>query len=273
MPTQKRLAVFLAGAAVVGCAAYALRAQTQVRHLSATQNASDADFSTGCVALHGGSSHAAIPWSYLDVTVALDSCELVAACPPGGCSRGGASLEALVPKGAFVTINGGFFEQDFQPSGWLRSGARDVHPKLDSTGGGVLAVRGGDYYIGPMSGLPFDPTFAVQNAPLVVEPGAVSGIHRDDGRRAARTFACDQHGKLHLVLVFAGLADGPTLYESAEFLRAPESAGGLGCTSALNLDGGPSTSVSLAPGLPFKSVAPRAPIAYGVAVMPRVSPH
>src|SRR5690606_31106830 len=72
--------------------------------------------------------------------------------------EGGASLEALAPKRALVTLNGGFFGPDFRPSAWLRSAGRDLAPPKRTTRGGVFAVKSSRLYVGPRASLPFEPT-------------------------------------------------------------------------------------------------------------------
>src|SRR5207247_2411992 len=98
------------------------------------------------------------------------------------------------------------------------------------------------------------------------------GIRTDDGKRAARTIACLTGGKVHLTVALAWSGDGPTLLETAKLDAEAPARGGLGCRSALNLDGGPSTGIWLPPASGIPVSLPRAPIAYGVAVVPRAAP-
>ena len=182
--------------------------------------------------------------------------------------EGGASLEALAPKRALVTLNGGFFGPDFRPAAWLRSAGRDLAPPKRTTRGGVFAVKGSRLYVGPRASLPFEPTTAIQNLPLLLELDGSLGIHSDDGRRANRTVVCSVNGTLRFVVLTAPLARAPTLRETAELLRVARPAG-FGCSAALNLDGGPSTGVVFAPELGLDPVLPATSIGYAVAIVPR----
>lgn len=178
-------------------------------------------------------------------------------------SKRGAPLAQLLPAGGLAVINGGYFEADFRPSTWLKDGGVELAPKSDPSKGGVLALAPGVVFIGPLSQLRFDPELALQSFPLIVEPDGKPGIHRDDGRRAARTVACLVGEQLHLIVISAPRGEGPTLFESVRLLA------GFGCRAALNLDGGPSTGIWFAPELGARQRPPLASVAYGLAVLPR----
>jgi hypothetical protein len=183
-------------------------------------------------------------------------------------ARSGAPLAQLLPAQALLVVNGGYFEADFRPSAWLKNSGVELAPKSDTSKGGVLAVGTAGVYVGPFSGLSFEPELAVQSFPLVVEPGGKQGIYRDDGRRAARTIVCLVGRALHFIVISAPRGEGPTLFESATLLRAAPPQG-FGCLAALNLDGGPSTGVWFAPQVPARQRPALAPVAYGIAIFPR----
>ena len=183
-------------------------------------------------------------------------------------AKRGAPLAELLPSGGLLVVNGGYFEADFRPSTWLKNAGVELAPKSDTSKGGLLALRDGAVYIGPFAQLGFEPELAVQSFPLIVEPDRVSGIHRDDGRRAARTVACLVERQLHFIVVSAPRGEGPTLFETADLLRAAPPLG-FGCRVALNLDGGPSTGVWFGPAISSKPRPPLANVAYAIAVLPR----
>jgi hypothetical protein len=151
-----------------------------------------------------------------------------------------------------VAVNGGFYEPDESPSGWLVSEGVSLAPANRRGGSGSFVVRDGRAEIAPVSPtLPVSvPEFALQCGPRLVEPGGALGIRADDGKRAARTVLCLREGGYELDIVLAwtrnGDRDGPTLLQMARWLM-----GGLlpsdpsGCEAALNLDGGPSTGIYL----------------------------
>jgi hypothetical protein len=183
-------------------------------------------------------------------------------------AKDGAALSALLPAGGLAVVNGGYFETDFRPSTWVKNAGVELSPKSDTSKGGVLALGGGGVFVGPFSGLSFEPDLAVQSFPLIVEPERKIGIRRDDGRRAARTIACLVDRRLHFIVISAPRGEGPTLFESASLLLAGPPAG-FGCRVALNLDGGPSTGVWFSPSIGARSRPPLAPVAYAIAVLPR----
>lgn len=211
----------------------------------------------------GVAGSAAAPWGFSELELDLARVRLEVVVAPGG-----GSLEKLLPEGGLAVVNGGYFEADFRPSTWLVSGGVELAKKSDPSKGGVLAVRAGQSYVGPLSGLRFQPSLAVQSFPLIVEPDGKPGVHRDDGRRAARTVACLVGPRLHFIVLTAPRGEGPTLYEATELLRSAAPRG-FGCRAALNLDGGPSAGVWFSPRLGARQRAPLAHVAYALAVLPR----
>lgn len=202
-------------------------------------------------------------WGFSDLGIDLSRVRLEVVS-----AKRGALLPDLLPAGALAIVNGGYFEADFKPSTWLKSGGTELSPRRAARNGGVLAVAATRHYVGALAGLAFEPELAVQSFPLIVEPGGRPGIHRDDGRRAARTVACVVAGQLHFIIIAAPRGDGPTLYEADALLRKP-APDGFGCSAALNLDGGPSSGVVFGPGVSAKQRVPVAPVAYGIALAPR----
>jgi hypothetical protein len=200
----------------------------------------------------------ALRWSAIDVSIDLARCRIDVAQ-----AAAGDRLENLLSPQALAAVNGGYFEADYRPTGWLRARGVDLAPVHRTRAGGVLAVRAGRAFVGPLAEMPFDPDFALQSAPLIVETDGAIGIHSDDGKRAARTVVCARGAELRFVVVVAPSGDGPTLFELARWL-----SGGGECAAALNLDGGPSTGVVFAPWLGEPSSAPRAPIGYALVVSP-----
>lgn len=203
-------------------------------------------------------------WGFSEVGVDLGSVRLEVVH-----AEHGAFLPKLLPEGALAIVNGGYFETNFAPSTWVKSGGVELAPRRDTHRGGVFAVAGPKVYLGELGALSFEPELAVQSFPLIVEPGGKPGIHRDDGRRAARTVACLRDGQLSFVLLAAPRGEGPTLYEADALLRAQRPRG-FGCSAALNLDGGPSSGVVFGPRVgAARSRIPIAPVAYGIALWPR----
>jgi len=160
-------------------------------------------------------------------------------------------------RGAVAAINGAYFEPDFSPSGVLLSNGVTLGRYAPRGGSGVLTLRRGLASVEASTGFPedFAGELAVQCGPRLVEEGGVVGVHRDDGRRFARTAACVRDGGRTLDLVLTWDLDdpmrGPGLQWLARRLAGPSPTGDPGgCERALNLDGGPSTGFRIrgAPG-------------------------
>ena len=206
-------------------------------------------------------------WRYVEMTVDLKATKLRVVR-----DQSGAFLNDLIPKGAMAAINGGYFDDKFKPTGWLVDDAREYAKRVESKKGGVLYVKNKEAFLSRMATSDREPEFALQNGPFLIEPDGNIGIRSDDGKRAARTIACvdgkHEHGirrgKLRWILIFSSPNGAPTLMESAKFLKEK-----LSCSSALNLDGGPSTGYWALPKFKLSGSLPIVPIGYGVAMVPR----
>lgn len=208
-------------------------------------------------------------WQFWELTPDLARAEITVVRRPSG----GALLSSLVPPGALAVFNGGFFNPNFKPTSWVKSKGQVIKKKGEGRRGGVIAVDGTKVFIGPQAKLAFDPAFVIHNSPLLLDVGSKVGLRSDDGKRASRTVACLEKQSagaaiLHFVIILAEPQQGPTLMETANLLKLERSKGGFGCDSALNLDGGPSSGVWVAPGLNLPSESPLVPIGYGIAVSP-----
>lgn len=152
-----------------------------------------------------------------------------------------------------LSVNGGFFEPDLSPSGALRSGGVALGVAGPRGGSGVLVIEGGRGRLLEREaldgGAPWGPAALVlQCGPRLVERDGSVGIHRDDGRRFARTAACLRDGGRTLDLIAAWQLDaplrGPGLRDLAVRLARGDETSARGCEAALNLDGGPSTGIA-----------------------------
>lgn len=171
---------------------------------------------------------------------------------PAATAKGETAQEFRERLGAMLAINGGFFDLDIRerltPTGLLIVGGRELRGfdfgKSRNPLTGILYRRQGK--LGIMwareypSGGPFD--FAVQTGPLIVDPGGINGIYSNSYDRQNRSAVCLDHAGRPIVLAVAG---GLSLYELGQFLASKEEDGGMGCERAINLDGGPSTQVSV----------------------------
>jgi hypothetical protein len=176
-----------------------------------------------------------------------------------------------------VAVNGGFFDPGLAASGLLISEGVRLARERSGGGSGVLVIAQGRARLSPRgAALPDGADFAVQCGPRLIEPDGSVGIRTDDGKRAARTVACIRDGGRELDIVVAvskeRLGSGPGLFQLARWLAEPLAPGEpSGCEAALNLDGGPSTGLVVAPA-PELFRAPLGPVPF-VLVVPRVAPR
>lgn len=184
---------------------------------------------------------------------------------------------------AVAMVNGAYFEPDRSPSGLVFTSGALLAPVGPRGGSGILTVeadRVAIVAIDARDGGTYAPTpavsLALQCGPRIVEAGGVAGIHRHDGRYAARTVACvrDAGRTLDLIATWDEREPrrGPELHDLATILSGPSPTGDGGpCEAALNLDGGPSTGVYV--GVPSASGgvrhAPVGPTPWVFVVRPR----
>lgn len=166
--------------------------------------------------------------------------------------------------GALLAVNGGFFLEDFTPLGLLVSGGRELNA-LRRADWGVFSVAGGraDIVHRREWRRPAGLEFAIEAGPRLVVAGRVLSLKP---QRARRTALCLRAPDDVVVVVTAGQLDTT---EFAELLARAESAGGLGCRDALNLDGGSSTQLWFEHGGRRIEVPAVAPVANAVALFPR----
>jgi len=201
------------------------------------------------------------------VTVDLTRMQFIPAIAAGhGNGTPRATVDALRREtGAWVMVNGTFFDPQGRALGLLRGAGTPASP-LRSADWGVLEVtRGGrarivhtrDYAASP------DVEFAVQCGPRVVIDGRAPSLKPQRARRTALCLRDPTHVALVVVDERIEASD-----LGAWFAATPH-AGGLGCRDALLLDGGPSTQLSARfPGVELE-VAGGSPVPNGVGVVPR----
>lgn len=176
-----------------------------------------------------------------------------------------AQSRVLVPT-ALAAINGGYFEPSFQPSGLLVIAGKTLQP-LSTEGvlSGIVALDA----LGRIRLLPRDAALegvhtAIQAGPFIIDPGGVVGVRPKPAAANRSLIATDDHGRV-LLLATGAL----TLHQVAGLLHDhPQALGLERVERALNLDGGPSTGLSLALDDPAWSVAERGPVRNVLVVVP-----
>jgi hypothetical protein len=172
----------------------------------------------------------------------------------------------VLPQGDFVAINGGFYDRS-GPLGLVISSGTTIHPLRRDGGSGVLLVAGGIPRIVHRDAFqaPPDTELALQSIDRLVDRGRNLVRPRNGMPHDARSVvAIDARGVLFFIVVFDDRAiasskgsyvrlnrrstdTGVTLFALAEFLARSRKDGGWGATSALNLDGGFSSSFQARP--------------------------
>lgn len=180
--------------------------------------------------------------------------------------------------GAVLTINGGFFTKEGDPVGMVISDGQKIANYSEKGGSGIFAVYGKTLRIGWAQNVATatpQPEQAIQNGPLLVEPGGIFGIYHIREKYYHRTaIGLDEQGRLLVLLTKKiygpdEMKSGLNLYETAAIFHDPISEGGLGAISALNLDGGTSTGMELTLGTHKEKIRVGIQIPNFICVMPQ----
>lgn len=159
--------------------------------------------------------------------------------------------EFLYKEKAVLAINGGMFDSDHRqrlsPAGLLIIDGALLENPTDKFSGAFVVTKSGLPMILPtkLIGNLGSYEYGIQSRPLLVDPGGKMGIYSNDYIRSNRSAVCIKDDKIIFVVVRGEKEAGLSLYEFAEILQKNRSDGGLECDIALNLDGGPSTQISI----------------------------
>jgi len=154
----------------------------------------------------------------------------------------GSHVDELLGAKDVFAINGGFFERDKQKvvaaSGLLIVDGKEVAPEHDRAGSGIVYANAHGVFIGYRKDLADHSAMksALQVGPVLVDAGGKIGVVNKQHDRQNRSVLCLRPDGFVAVAVEGGLS----LFQLASLLAAP-APDGIGCDSALNLDGGPST--------------------------------
>jgi hypothetical protein len=168
---------------------------------------------------------------------------------------------------ALLAINGGFFDAQQRPIGWLVADSRALSAPNEK-GWAALVVRGGRASITSIARRGDAPVeSAVQAGPRLVSAGRPNDELKPQSAR--RSFV-GLDGSGHVVVGTTGPFPAGAR-ELAAWLARPESDGGAGLADALNLDGGSSTQLFVAGGAPGGKdlFLPGVPVPDFVVLVPR----
>jgi hypothetical protein len=156
--------------------------------------------------------------------------------PAGGPSSRQTVEEIASPFPAVVAVNASFFDKEGRAMG-LAVGDGRLIAAGKRRSWGAFVVSGTDARIVLGSAIPDYPAprLIIQGIPRLVVEGKVPGLKP---QIAERTAICVSASRV--VIVVATKAETTAF---ARFLAEPSEKTGLGCSDALNLDGGPSTQL------------------------------
>jgi uncharacterized protein YigE (DUF2233 family) len=184
----------------------------------------------------------------------------------------GSYVDELLGAKDVLAINGGFFERDKQKvvkaSGLLIVDGRELAPERDKAGSGIVYATARSVFIGYRKDLADYSAMksAVQVGPVLVDAGGKVGVANKQRDRQNRSAICLRPDTFVVIAVEGGLS----LFQLASLLAAP-APDGIGCDSALNLDGGPSTQALFRSGGHRVAVEGGWPVANALIVSPAAS--
>lgn len=143
-------------------------------------------------------------------------------------------------KNALVAINGGFFSPEYESLGLLISDGKTINPLRKTSWWSVFYIKGKVPYIRHTNSFRKDRSIsmAVQSGPRLLVGGSIPKLKPSYAERSA---VCITGKKDVILIATENLAIQPK--ELADLLRKNEANEGLGCHTALNLDGGSSTQM------------------------------
>jgi uncharacterized protein YigE (DUF2233 family) len=147
-------------------------------------------------------------------------------------------------EGAIAVVNGGFFDPRGRPLGLVLADGQVRNPVRDADWGvfWVAGTTAGVVHTQQWrTAHPPGVRQALQAGPRLVVAGRALSLKAQSARR---TVVCVRR-PTEVVLLVSERVDARAL---AEWLATEAKRGGLGCWHALNLDGGPSTQLSLRAG-------------------------
>ena len=173
----------------------------------------------------------------------------------------------LRDAGAAAVINGGFFDAQNRTTSLLIQAGVPIGDSYVGRGGMFAVDPAGNVSLRYLGEQAYDPSEvlseALQGWPMLVRPGgSVAYTFEDEARDRRSVLALDRSGRVLLIAVETSVL---TLRELAEWLAASD----LDLHAALNLDGGSSTGLALAPGSALGAAPSILPVPIVLMVLPK----
>lgn len=149
---------------------------------------------------------------------------------------------------AVLAVNGGFFASSAQgrltPVGMLVDDGEAQAAAWPHSGGFLAFDAEGMPDITLSADGPPEAAFeAIQSRPVILEPGGKWAMNTNGNDPERRTIFCRLDEETSLILLVSG--QGLSLYEAGWLLRSPSWGGFFDCDSAIALDGGSSTQLTI----------------------------
>lgn len=155
-------------------------------------------------------------------------------------------------KNSLVTFNGGFFDENFHPTGLLISNSQEISPyRKGKLINGIFTIdhNGAAKLYAAEKFTDSKVSFAIQNGPILLDDQAQVVVDKDLTRSAGRTaIGIDNQNQIVTIILRQSLLNQDnemTLNDFASLLAKNEYFRTIGLHSVLNLDGGPSTSLAI----------------------------
>lgn len=177
------------------------------------------------------------PWSHIHVfRISLDKMA-VSSMLARSFSKKLASVHEMAHKNhALLSINGGFFDEQFQPMGLRISNFEQENPLKKISWWGVFYIQNQKPYIKNPNHFTKDKSieFAIQSGPRLLINGRIPSLKPGLAERSALGITKDGH-----LLILATENNPMTTTQLAKLMQSNP----LNCIHALNLDGGSSTQL------------------------------
>lgn len=137
---------------------------------------------------------------------------------------------------ALIAINGGFFDNDFQPLGLRIRNSKKISALKQISWWGVFYIKNGHAYLSPARQFNYAKNidFAVQSGPRLLVNGRIPPLKAGRDERTALGITPDGR-----VIIIVTEHNALSTTELAQLMKAPP----LNCLNALNLDGGNSSQL------------------------------
>lgn len=177
------------------------------------------------------------PWSHIHVfRINLDYHQLALVMAKDLALKHASADEYAKRSQSLITINGGFFDHNFEPLGLRINHHHEKNPLKNISWWGVFFIKNNKAFITSAKQFNQDQSidFALQSGPRLLINGRIPPLKPGRAQRSA--LGITKEGQV-IILITENAPLSTT--ELAQVMKAPP----LNCTDALNLDGGSSTQL------------------------------